>query len=70
MSVSKKKQRRLLKRVSFRYLTVERSLVLLDIDFNVENQDDIVRTFKKLSLEESIINSKKFVSEYIKEFIL
>ena len=65
-----KKQRKNFTRVSCRYLTGERSVVLLDIDFDVENQDYIVRTVKKLSLEESIINSQKFVSEYIKEFIL
>ncbi len=35
--------------VSFRYLSGERSVVLLDIDFDAENQDDIVRTVKKLS---------------------
>ena len=39
----------LLTRVSFRYLSGERSVVLLDIDFDAENQDDIVRTVKKLS---------------------
>ena len=44
----RKNKGRLLKRVSFRYLTVERSEVLLDIYFNVENQDDIVRIIKKL----------------------
>ena len=27
----------------------ERSIVLLEIDFDADNQDDIVRTFKKLS---------------------
>ena len=45
----RKSKGRLLTRVSFRYLTGERSVVLLDIDFNIENQDDIVRTVKKLS---------------------
>ena len=45
----RKSKGRLLTRVSFRYLTGERSVVLLDIVFNVENQDDIVRTVKKLS---------------------
>ena len=39
----------LLTRVSFRYLTGERSVVLLEIDFDADNQDDIVRTVKKLS---------------------
>ena len=40
---------RLLTRVSFRYLTGERSAVLLEIDFDADNQVDIVRTVKKLS---------------------
>tara|TARA_A100001011_G_scaffold215771_1_gene223715 strand:- start:531 stop:800 length:270 start_codon:yes stop_codon:yes gene_type:complete len=44
-----KSKGRLLTRVSFRYLSGERSLVLLDIDFDAENQNDIVRTVKKLS---------------------
>ena len=39
----------LLTRVSFRYLSGERSLVLLDIDFDAKYQDDIKRTLKKLS---------------------
>ena len=33
----------------FQIFDWERSVVLLDIDFDVENQDDIVRTVKKLS---------------------
>jgi len=45
----RKSKGRLLTRVSFRYLSGERSVVLLDIDFDAENQDDIVRTVKKLS---------------------
>ena len=45
----RKSKGRLLTRVSFRYLTGERSVVLLEIDFDVDNQDDIVRTVKKLS---------------------
>jgi hypothetical protein len=45
----RKSKGRLLIRVSFRYLSGERSVVLLDIDFDAENQDDIVRTVKKLS---------------------
>ena len=44
-----KKKGRLLPRVSFRYLTSKRSVVLLEIDFDADIQDDIVRTFKKLS---------------------
>ncbi len=45
----RKSKGRLLTRVSFRQLTCERSVVLLDIDFHIKNQDDIVRTVKKLS---------------------
>ena len=45
----RKSKGRLLTRVSFRYLSGERSVVLLDIDFNAEYQDDIVRTVRKLS---------------------
>ena len=45
----RKSKGRLLTRVSFRYLSGERSVILLDIDFDAENQDDIVRTVKKLS---------------------
>ena len=45
----RKSKGRLLTRVSFRYLTGERSVVLLEIDFDADNQDDIVRTIKKLS---------------------
>ena len=45
----RKSKGRLLTRVSFRYLFGERSVVLLDIDFNAEYQDDIVRTVRKLS---------------------
>ena len=47
---------RLLTRLSFRYLTFERSLVLLDIDFEADNRDDIVRTVMKLSDLMSEIN--------------
>ncbi len=45
----RKSKGRLLTRVSFRYLSGERSVVLLEIDFNAEYQDDIVRTVRKLS---------------------
>ena len=45
----RKSKGRLLTRVSFRYLSGERSLVLLDIDFDAKYQDDIKRTLKKLS---------------------
>ena len=45
----RKRKGRLLTRVSFRYLTGERSVVLLDIDFDVEKQDKILRTIKKIS---------------------
>ena len=42
-------KRRYLTRVTFRYLSGERSVVLLDIDFDADNQDEIVRTVKRLS---------------------
>ena len=45
----RKSKGRLLTRVSFRYLSGERSVVLLDIDFDADYQDNIVRTVKKLS---------------------
>ena len=45
----RKSKGRLLTRVSFSYLNGERSVVLLDIDFDAESQDEIVRTVKKLS---------------------
>ena len=48
-------------RVSFRYLSGERSVVLLDIDFDAEYQDDIVRTIRKLSdlMRKKILNYQK-----------
>jgi len=45
----RKNKGRFLTRESLGYLSGERSIVLLDIDFDAENQDDIVRTVKKLS---------------------
>ena len=45
----RKSKGRLLTRITFKYLTGERSLVLLEIDFDADNQDEIVRTVKKLS---------------------
>ena len=45
----RKSKRRYLTRVSFRYISGERSVVLLDIDFEADNQDEIVRTVKRLS---------------------
>ena len=45
----RKSKGRLLTRVSFRYLSGERSVVLLDIDFDAEYQDESVRTVRKLS---------------------
>ena len=39
----RKSKGRILTRVSFRYLTGERSGVLLEINFDADNQDDIVR---------------------------
>ena len=44
----RKSKGRLLTRVSFRYLTGERSIVLLDIDFDADNQDEILRIIKKI----------------------
>ena len=57
----RKSKGRLLTRVSFRYLNGERSVVLLDIDFDAEIQDDIVRTVKKLSglMREKILSYQK-----------
>ena len=50
MSVEGRKSKgRLLTRVSFRYLTGRRSVVLLEIDFDDDNQDHIVRTANKIS---------------------
>ena len=43
----RKSKGRLLTRVSFRYLTDERSVVLLEIDFDADNQDDIIREIKQ-----------------------
>ncbi len=57
----RKSKGRLLTGVSFRYLNDKRSVVLLGIDFDAENQDDIARTVKKLSdlmLERNIQLSK------------
>ena len=45
----RKSKRRYLTRVSFRYISGERSVVLLDIDFDADNQDEIIRTVKRLS---------------------
>ena len=45
----RKSKRRYLTKVSFRYISGERSVVLLDIDFEADNQDEIVRTVKRLS---------------------
>ena len=57
----RKSKGRLLTRVSFRYLSGERSVVLLDIDFDAEYQDDIVRTIRKLSdlMRKKILNYQK-----------
>ena len=49
-SVERRKSKgRIFTRVPLRYLTNERSVVLLEIDFDADNQNDIVRTVKKLS---------------------
>jgi hypothetical protein len=45
----RKSKGRLLTRLSLRYLTGEGIVVLLEIDFDTDNKDDIVRTVKKLS---------------------
>ena len=45
----RKSKRRYLTKVSLRYISGERSVVLLDIDFEADNQDEIVRTVKRLS---------------------
>ena len=51
-SVEGRKSRgRLLSRVSFRYLSDEWSLVLLDIDFVTEYQDHILSNIKKLTVQ-------------------
>ena len=63
----RKSKGRLLKRVSFRYLSGERSVVLLDIDFDAENQDDIVRTVKKLS---DLMRERNIELSKAKEFLL
>ena len=44
----KKNQRKTFKKSLFRYLTDDRSEVLLDIHFDAENQDYILRTVEKL----------------------
>ena len=45
----KEKQRKTFNKSLLRYLSGERSVVLLDIDFDADYQDNIVRTVKKLS---------------------
>ena len=45
----RKSKGRLLTRVSFRYLSGERSVVLLDTDFDAVYQDNIVSIVRKLS---------------------
>ena len=54
---------------SFRYLTGERSVVLLEIDFDADNQDDIVRTVKKLSdlMCGEILNYHKQKNYFVEE---
>ena len=63
----RKSKGRLLTRVSFRYLTGERSVVLLEIDYDVENQDDIVRTAKKLS---DLMRERNIELSQAKELVL
>ena len=58
----RKSKGRILTRVSFRYLSGERTLFLLDIDFDAEYQDYIMRTVRKLSelmREGNIVSSGK-----------
>ena len=43
----RKSKGRLLTRVSFRYLSGERSVVLLDIDFDADNQNKKIKKEKK-----------------------
>ena len=62
----RKSKGRLLTRVSFRYLSGERSVVLIDIDFDAENQDDIVRTVKKLS---DLMRERNIELSKAKEFL-
>tara|TARA_B100001093_G_scaffold232387_1_gene222791 strand:+ start:35 stop:553 length:519 start_codon:yes stop_codon:yes gene_type:complete len=57
---------RLLTRVSFRYLSGERSVVLLEIDFDADNQDNILRTVKKLS---DLMRERNIVLSQPKELI-
>ena len=45
----KKKQRKTFNNILFRYLSVERSIVLLDIYFDSGYQNDIVSAVRKLS---------------------
>ena len=49
--------------MSYRYLSFERSLVLFDNDFYVDNQDCIVSAFKKLS-EQNKISFKYFLINF------
>ena len=58
---NEEKKIRLLTRVSFRYLSGERNLVILDIYFGAMNQDQILRNIKKLSeqMREKMLNYQK-----------
>ena len=60
----RKNKGRLLTRVFFRYLTVERSVILLDIDFDVENQDDFVRTVWNHSYNFLILDKEEKRKKY------
>ena len=62
----RKSKGRLLIRVSFRYISSERSVVLLDIDFDVDNQDEIIRTIKRLS---ELMHERNFDLAKAKELI-
>ena len=65
----RKSKGRLLIIVSFIYLSGERSVVLLDIDFDAENQLEIVRTVIKLFLEKEISRNKDISKGVIYSYI-
>ena len=60
-------KRRYLTRVSFRYISGERSVVLLDIDFDADNQDKIPKNvnlgwnFKSTVEFQQILRTKLFI---------
>ena len=62
----RKSKGRLLTRVSLKYLTGKRSVVLLDINFDAENQNSIVRTIEKLS---DLMRKRNIDLDYISDSI-